>query len=160
MTRLAVTDAVDRARAYGHAVVSFLDADGYPTSVAGSFTTDPAAGAVEVGPFHRSTMPVAGQEICVTFSHIRPRVGVGYDERRYVNVWGPATIEGDRVRVVATQAAGWDDEELPFFEYAERSVPTAHEYMADVGARPRLSAWWTFFLATRLPFLTATLVPV
>jgi len=29
-----------------------------------------------------------------------------------------------------------------------------------LGARPRLSGLWTVFLATRLPFLTATLIPV
>jgi 1,4-dihydroxy-2-naphthoate octaprenyltransferase len=32
--------------------------------------------------------------------------------------------------------------------------------MAELGAKPRLSVWWTFFLTTRLPFLTATIVPV
>ncbi len=61
----------------------------------------------------------------------------------------------------SVRATGWDEADIPFFEYAERSVPVAHEYMEEVGdQRPHLSKWWTFFLATRLPFLTATIVPI
>ena len=35
MAALTIPDALDRARSYGHAVVSFVGADGYPESVAG-----------------------------------------------------------------------------------------------------------------------------
>jgi 1,4-dihydroxy-2-naphthoate octaprenyltransferase len=153
-------DALTRARGYGHAVLSFVDPTGYPTSVAGDFDTDPAGATVEVGPLAAEVRPEPGTEVCVTFSHIRPQAGVGYDERRYVNLWGRATPAGDRIRVAVERATGWDEADVPFFEYAERSVPVAHEYFDDVGSRPRLSRWWKFFLATRLPFLTATIVPV
>jgi 1,4-dihydroxy-2-naphthoate octaprenyltransferase len=105
-------------------------------------------------------LPAPGAEVCITFSHIRPQSGIGYDERRYINVWGAARPAGDRLAVTAARATGWDEADIPFFEYAERSVPVAHEYMEEVGERPHLSKWWTFFLATRLPFLTATIVPV
>jgi 1,4-dihydroxy-2-naphthoate octaprenyltransferase len=160
VTALALDDAVSRASGYSHAVVSFVDADGYPATFAGAFATDPVAHTVTVGPIAPEVLPPEGSEICVTFSHIRPQEGVGYDERRYVNLWGrAATVEG-RLRVVATRASGWDEQEVPFFEYAERSVPVAHDYFDDVGARPVLSRWWKFFLATRLPFLTATIVPI
>jgi len=160
MTTLTIRDAVERAGAYPHAIASFVDGNGYPMTVAGPFTADPETGAIEVGPIAAGALPAAGAEVCVTFSHVRPQPGVGYDERRYVNVWGPAELVGDRLRVVGTKAAGWDEQEVPFFEYAERSVPEAHRYFAEVGARPTLSRWWTFFLAVRLPFLTATIVPI
>ena len=39
-------------------------------------------------------------------------------------------------------------------------MPAGRDYMDELGARPRLSGLWTVFLATRLPFLTATLIPV
>lgn len=160
MARLDVADAVARAQGYGHAVVSFVEGDGYPMSVAGAFTADPRATTVAIGPLASDVLPGPGQEVCVTFSHIRPRAGMGYDERRYVNLWGSAEVVGDGLHVTVTRATGWDEEETPFFEYAERSVAVAHGYMGELGVRPRLSAWWTFFLATRLPFLTATLVPI
>jgi 1,4-dihydroxy-2-naphthoate octaprenyltransferase len=55
---------------------------------------------------------------------------------------------------------------MSFFEYSERSVPQAHRYLEQVSAetgrdvRPKLSFGWLFLRATRLPFLTATFVPV
>jgi 1,4-dihydroxy-2-naphthoate octaprenyltransferase len=160
MTALDVADALERSRGYSHAVVSFVDRDGYPSTVAGDAQADPRGHTLQVGPVAASSLPESGTEVCVTFSHIRPRTGVGYDERRYVNLWGAATTTGDRMAVTVERATGWDEADVPFFEYAERSVPVAHEYLDDVGGRPHLSRWWTFFLATRLPFLTATIVPV
>ncbi|MBW3536414.1 MAG: prenyltransferase [Actinobacteria bacterium] len=160
MTTLTTREAVTRARGYRQAVLSWVGADGYPMSVSGSFRTDATAGTVVVGPLPTSSRPPAGQEVCVTFSHIRPQRGVGYDERRYINLWGPATHDGGSVRVVADRASGWDEAEVPFFEYAERNVPRARSYMENLGAQLRLSPFWKFFLATRLPFLTATIIPV
>jgi 1,4-dihydroxy-2-naphthoate octaprenyltransferase len=160
MTALAPVEAVEKATGYGHAVLSFLDADGYPVSVAGNFLTDTVAATVVVGPLDASMLPAEGQEVGLIFSHIRPQPGIGYDERRYVNAWGSARIEDGRVRVQVERATGWDEQEVPFFEYAERTVGEAKAYMGELGQRPRLSAWWTFFLTTRLPFLTATIVPV
>ena len=49
--------------------------------------------------------------------------GYGYDERRHVTVWGRAATAGDRLTFTAARAWGWDEAEVPFFEYAERSVP-------------------------------------
>ncbi len=160
MSALEVTDAIERSHGYSHAVVSFVDTDGYPTSVAGESTADPANASVAVGPLAADVLPTPGTEVCITFSHIRPQSGVGYDERRYVNLWGTAALDGNLLRTTIERATGWDEADIPFFEYAERSVPVAHGYMEDVGGRPHLSRWWTFFLATRLPFLTATVVPV
>jgi 1,4-dihydroxy-2-naphthoate octaprenyltransferase len=55
---------------------------------------------------------------------------------------------------------------MTFFEYSERGVPQAHRYLRQVSeeigreVRPKLSFGWLFLRATRLPFLTATFVPV
>jgi 1,4-dihydroxy-2-naphthoate octaprenyltransferase len=160
VSALAPVVAVDKAKGFTHAVVSFLGADGYPMTVAGDFTADTETHTIDVGPIAATTMPADGQEVGVLFSHIRPQPGIGYDERRYVNVWGAARVSGDRLSVVVERATGWDESEVPFFEYAERTLPEAKSYMGELGAKPRLSKWWTFFLTTRLPFLTATIVPV
>ncbi|MEP6624850.1 MAG: prenyltransferase [Acidimicrobiia bacterium] len=160
MTTLTPTEAVRRAAGFSHVVVSFVDPDGYPTSVAAEFTTDPTASTITVGPVDASALPRTPSNLCLTVSHIRPQPGVGYDERRYVNLWGDGRIEGDTLTVTVEQASGWDEADVPFFEYAERGVPIAQKYFDDVGSKPRLSRWWKFFLATRLPFLTATVVPI
>lgn len=156
MARLEVDEAVRRSAAYGHAVLSWVDADGFPVSVAAASRGD--GSALRLGPV--GLVPPAGQEVCVTFSHIRPQPGVGYDQRRYVNLWGPAAPAGDLVVVEAARASGWDEAETPFVEYAERNVPAGLAYLEQRGRQPRLSGFWRFFLATRLPFLTATVAPV
>jgi 1,4-dihydroxy-2-naphthoate octaprenyltransferase len=158
VTALAPAQALAKAREYPHAVVSFVDEDGFPFSIAGPFTVDDASSQIVVGPL--SVVPADGQEVGLLFSHIRPQPGIGYDERRYVNAWGKARVQGATVVVVVERATGWDEADVPFFEYAERTVGAARSYMRELGAKPRLSAFWTFFLTTRLPFLTATVVPV
>lgn len=160
MGALQPTEAIERSDDFSHAVVSFVDAENYPVSVAGDFTTDPQDQTVTIAPLAQEVLPQQGQEVNVTFSHIRPQEGTGYDERRYVGVWGKARIEGNQVTVKVTEATGWDEFEVPFFEYAERNIDRGREYLKDVGAEPQLARGWLFFLATRLPFLTATIVPI
>jgi len=160
MSSLTTVEALRRSESYSHAVLSWVVPGGYPNSVGAPFRSDSAASTVVIGPLADESKPPNGSEVCVTFSHIRPQRGVGYDERRYMNLWGTAERDGENIRLTATRATGWDEAEVPFFEYAERNVPQARSYLASLGANVRLSRFWTFFLATRLPFLTATIAPV
>lgn len=160
MAKLEVVDAISRAESYPHGVLAYVGPDGYPVNIAVDFTASPSAAVVDVGALDPDLRPTDGQDVELTFSHIRPQPGVGYDERRYVNLWGPAARTGTGLRVAVRRASGWDEADTPFFEYAERGVPAGRDYLEELGARPRLSRLWTIFLATRLPFLTATLIPV
>ena len=152
---------LDRLAAYPHVVVSWVGDDGYPTSVAAGFEVVPDAGAVRLAPT-ASPIPT-DREINVVGSHIRPQPGVGYDQRRYLQLWGRTE---DGRTVVPTRAWGWDENEVPFFEYSERSVPQSRKYLAELSEekgrqiRPRLSPFWLALRTTRLPFLSATAVPV
>ena len=152
---------LDRLAAYPHLVVSWIDDAGYPTSVATTFAVDVEEGSVRLSvpggmPFPRD------RELSVIGSHIRPQPGVGYDERRYLQLWG----RWDGTALRPTRAWGWDEAEVPFFEYSERSVPQSRRYLAQLSAekgrtiRPRLSPFWLALRTTRLPFLSATAVPV
>jgi 1,4-dihydroxy-2-naphthoate polyprenyltransferase len=157
---------------YTHAVVAFLDDDGYPLSVATGFQALPAAGVVLLDPIAGGAVaPPLNREVNVVFSHIRPQPGQGYDERRYVSLWGSlhrvqAPVGGDRLSLRPERVQHWDEQEMSFFEYSERGVHQAHRYLDQLSAqtgtrvRPRLLAGWLFLLATRLPFLSATVVPV
>ncbi len=55
---------------------------------------------------------------------------------------------------------------MPFFEYQERSTPQSRRYFDALSVergtpvKPRLSLGWLTLRATRLPFLSATIVPV
>jgi len=153
---------LDRLATYPHVVVSWIDDDGYPTSVATSFETEATAGAVALAAPAELPIPT-DRELSVMGSHIRPQPGIGYDERRYLQLWGRATADAT---FTPTQAWGWDETEVLFFEYSERSVPQSRRYLAALSRekgrtiRPRLSLFWLALRTTRLPFLTATAVPV
>lgn len=154
-------------RGYTHAVVAFVDDDGYPLSVATGFTVRPDQGVVSLQVVAGNEVsPPLGREVNVVFSHIRPQPGVGYDERRYVSMWGSLTEVDGHVEFIPERVQHWDEQEMSFFEFSERGVPQAHKYMEQVSreqgrpVKPKLSAGWLFLRATRLPFLSATFVPV
>jgi 1,4-dihydroxy-2-naphthoate octaprenyltransferase len=153
--------ALERLARYPHVVVSWVDDDGYPTSVATAFEADPHAGTVTLPA--PAGMPIpADRDLSVMGSHIHPQPGIGYDERRYLQLWG--RLVG--ATFTPTRAWGWDEAEVPFFEYSERSVPQSRRYLARLSEekgrtiRPRLSPFWLALRTTRLPFLSATAVPV
>ena len=153
-------DDLERLATYPHVVVSWIDDDGYPTSVATGFEVDASAGTVRLAPTG-DAIPT-GRDVSVVGSHIRPQPGIGYDQRRYLQLWG--RLEG--VTLAPARAWGWDENEVPFFEYSERSVPQSRRYLAQLSVekgrtiRPRLSPFWLALRTTRLPFLSATAVPV
>ena len=151
---------------FAHAVIAYVGPDGYPMSVATDFKADPDRGVVLLQAPAGETQPPEGERVNVVFSHIRPQPGIGYDERRYVSLWGPLRRTGSGLELDPDQVQHWDEQEMTFFEYSERGVPQAHRYLEQVSAetgrtvRPKLAFGWLFLRATRLPFLTATFVPV
>ena len=104
MAKLEVADAIARAQTYPHGVLAYVGVDGYPVNIAVDFTASATGAVVDIGALDPELRPAEGQEVELTFSHIRPQPGVGYDERRYVNLWGPATA--DRRRACGSPCAG------------------------------------------------------
>lgn len=154
-------------RGYTHAVVAFLDEAGYPLSVAAAFRAEPERGVVIIDRVAgEAVSPPMEREVNVVFSHIRPQPGVGYDERRYVSLWGRLRPADGHLEFVPERVQHWDEQEMSFFEYSERGVPQAHRYMRKLSeelgrpVKPTLSRGWLFLRATRLPFLSATFIPV
>jgi 1,4-dihydroxy-2-naphthoate octaprenyltransferase len=163
---LDARQGLEKLASYPFHVLTWVDADGYPVSVAVSARVDAAAGtATFVAPAGMSLPTDA--DLSLTGSHIRPQPGYGYDERRHVTVWGrPAATADGRIALTGTSAWGWDEAEVPFFEYSERSSGQSRKYFDALSAergtpvKPRLSFGWLALRATRLPFLSATIVPV
>ena len=80
---------------------------------------------------------------------------------------GPAGPEaGQRITFTAGRAWGWDEAEVPFFEYSERATGQSRKYFDALSrergtpVKPRLSLGFLMLRTTRLPFLSATVVPV
>jgi len=167
MSRSASED-LERLAGYPFVVVSWVDDGGYPMSVATDFSVDPARRVVLLRPAAGKAAAIpSDRAVNVLGSHIRPTPGQGYDERRYLQLWGRATRAGDApITFTPTRSWGWDESEIPFFEYSERSVPQSRRYLARLSEekgrtiRPKLSRGWLFLRTTRLPFLSATGIPV
>jgi 1,4-dihydroxy-2-naphthoate polyprenyltransferase len=153
---------------YSHAVIVFLGDDGYPVSVATGFEVDVTQGVVRLDlPAGMERMLPTGSEVNVIFSHIRPLEEAGYDQRRYVSVWGPLHRQTDGgLELVPEESQSWDESKVPFFQYSEITVPQAHKYLDALSGRlgrrirPRLAFFWLALRTTRAPFLTATVIPV
>ena len=152
---------------YPFQILTFVAPDGYPVSVAVQATIDPGAGTAGFVAPAGLSIP-AESEVSLTGSHIRPQPGYGYDERRHVTIWGRAasSADGASLTFVAARAWGWDEAEVPFFEYSERSLGQSKRYFDAMSVergtpvKPRLSFGWLALRTTRLPFLSATIVPV
>jgi 1,4-dihydroxy-2-naphthoate octaprenyltransferase len=150
---------------YPFQILTWVDPDGYPVSVAVEAAIDSEGLSASFAPPAGFVVPT-GVDITLTGSHIRPQPGYGYDERRHVTVWGRATTAGQRLSFAAARAWGWDEAEVPFFEYSERSIGQSRKYFDALSVergtpvKPRLSAGWLALRTTRLPFLSATIVPV
>ncbi|MEJ7696011.1 MAG: prenyltransferase [Candidatus Limnocylindrales bacterium] len=154
---------------YPFQIVSWVDEAGYPVSVAVEATLDAAGGTASFVTPAGFTVPT-DRDVSLTGSHIRPQPGYGYDERRHVTVWG--RVSGSRPHGAAAphghamRAWGWDEAEVPFFEYSERSAPQSRKYFDALSAergtpvKPKLSFGFLTLRTTRLPFLTATIIPV
>ena len=164
---LTAREGLERLGSYPYQILTYVDADGYPVSVALEATIDPGAASATFAAPAGLTAPVDA-DISLTGSHIHPQPGYGYDERRHVTVWGRATpADGDgSYRLAADRAWGWDEAEVPFFEYSERSIGQSKKYFDALSAergtpvKPRLSFGGLALRTTRLPFLSATIVPV
>ena len=154
----------ERLATYPHAVVSWVDDDGYPMQTAAFFRGDALRRVLRLD---RTGVAIpTDRKVNVMVSHIRPQPGTGYDERRYITLSGSAAARDAGIVFTPMRAWGWDEADVPFFEYSERSNGQAQRYMQQLSeeqgreVKPRLSRAWTFILATRLPFLSATFVPV
>lgn len=138
-------------------LMAFIAEDGFPMAVPVTANVDGDRLRISA----RTEVP-ANSDVAVTVSHIRPQPGVGYDQRRYTTAWG----NYDSGVVNVERSTGWDEQEVTFFEYCERSVGRGNAYLEKLSeergyeVKPRLSPGWRFFLATRVPFLSATVIPV
>jgi 1,4-dihydroxy-2-naphthoate octaprenyltransferase len=163
--RLEPEAALLKLGTYPFHVLTWVDDGGYPVSVAVRAEVAAVEATATIEAPAGFVIPT-DREVSLTGSHIRPQPGYGYDERRHVTVWGHAASTPDGIVVRTTAAWGWDEQEVPFFEYSERSVEQSRRYFDALTSergtpvKPRLSIGWLALRATRLPFLSATVVPV
>ena len=156
---------LEKLATYPFQIANWVDDNGYPVSAVVEATVDPAGLTATFAPPAGLTVPT-DRPVSLTGSHIRPQPGYGYDERRHVTVWGRTIAADSGVTLTGATAWGWDESEVPFFEYSERSLPQSRRYFDALSAergtpvKPKLSLGFLTLRTTRLPFLTATIIPV
>ena len=124
---------LDRLAGYPYQIASWVDDAGYPVSVAVEAVVDPVGLTATFAAPAGLSIPT-DRLVSMTGSHIRPQPGYGYDERRHVTVWGRATVGDHAVTITGRTAWGWDEREVPFFEYSERSAPQSRKYFDALSA--------------------------
>jgi len=152
---------------YDEVTCAFIDDDGYPLAAPVSYELHEATGKLSIRiPKGIEPQRISEKVVNVIFNHITPLPSGGYTDRRYLSVRGKAQLKGDELIVEPTKIYGWDERSVPFPEYCEVTVPRARRYLERTGRelgrlfKPKISPIMTFFRATRLPFLMATLAPV
>jgi 1,4-dihydroxy-2-naphthoate octaprenyltransferase len=156
---------LEKLATYPYLIATWVDDDGYPVSVAVEASVDPSSASARFAAPAGLSVPT-DRAVSLTGSHIRPQPGYGYDERRHVTVWGTTASDGATIAFSGDRAWGWDEAEVPFFEYSERSLPQSRRYFDALSAergtpvKPKLSFGFLALRTTRLPFLSATIVPV
>ena len=96
---------LDKLATYPYQILTWVDDAGYPVSVAVEARINPADLSARFDAPAGLIVPT-DREVSLTGSHIRPQPGYGYDERRHVTVWGPATIAGGTVAVARPDGLG------------------------------------------------------
>ena len=163
---VTVAEGVALLAAYPRAVLSWIAEDGYPMNVDIEIEVKPAETTVrfdEPPGFHIA----AGTPVAITESHVRPLPEGGFDERRYVTVWGHVSARPrNRYAVMPHRVWAWGEDDQPLAAAYGRRLPQARRYFEavsvghSVAIRPRLSGRLALFRATHAPFLRATFVPL
>ena len=157
---------LEKLATYPYQILTWVDDAGYPVSVAVDARINPGDLSARFAAPAGLVVPT-DREVSLTGSHIRPQPGYGYDERRHVTVWGPATITRRDRRRRRPHRLGLGRGRGPVLRVLgalRRQVARATSMRCRPSAGRRSSRKLSFgFLTlrtTRLPFLTATIVPV
>jgi 1,4-dihydroxy-2-naphthoate octaprenyltransferase len=163
---VTVAEGVALLAAYPRAVLSWIAEDGYPMNFDVEIEVKPAESTVrfdEPPGFHIA----AGTPVAITESHVRPLPDGGFDERRYVTVWGLVSARPrNRYAVMPHRVWAWGEDDEPLAASYGRRLPQARRYFEavsvghSVAIRPRLSGRLGVFRATHAPFLRATFIPI
>jgi 1,4-dihydroxy-2-naphthoate octaprenyltransferase len=157
---------LEEAKEYPDATLTFTDVRGFPFSLKCKVSIDSANQRISVNVPSYVNENLSGKKVNVLFNSVVPLPGGGYTGRKYIVFWGTAEKAGNSIQFRPEKSYNWDENKVHFVQYCEISVRRGRRYMEKISeeiqkpVRPQLTRFWLFLRATRLPFLTATLIPV
>ena len=131
MTALELVDP-DRLSLFRYGVVTWIDEDGFPFSVATDFLLSENGEILLRKPSAYPTMVGAGASVGVLFNHITGIPTGGYTDRRYMLVWGRVSEDKGFLKLHPEEVSEWDEKILPFDKLCAAAVPQGKKYLESL----------------------------
>ncbi len=117
---------------FRYAVMTLVDHDGFPYSVATDFQITPNGEILLKKPGARPD--IQGKKVGVLFNSITAIPTVGYGERRYMLVWGTTSEQQGMLKLNPERLSEWDEKILPFDQLCAKAAPQGAKYLASIQA--------------------------
>ncbi|TMH95937.1 hypothetical protein E6H37_04395 [Candidatus Bathyarchaeota archaeon] len=129
MTTLGLIDP-DRLALFRYSIVTWIDKDGFPFSVATDFILSENGEILLKKPSVPATM--TGGRVGVLFNHITGIPTGGYTDRRYMLVWGTVSEDKGFLKLRPEEVSEWDEKILPFDKLCAAAVPQGKRYIESI----------------------------
>jgi len=126
---------VDRLSAFRYGIITWIDKDGFPVSVATDFVLSENGEILLKKP---GTFPSPNSRVGVLFNHITGIPTGGYTDRRYMLVWGKVSEDRGFLKLHPEELSEWDEKILPFDKLCAAAVPQGKRYLESL--QPSISA--------------------
>jgi 1,4-dihydroxy-2-naphthoate polyprenyltransferase len=129
LTALDLVDP-DRLSRFRYGVITWIDKDGFPFSVATDFLLSENGEILLRKP--SILPPVTDRRVGVLFNHITGIPTGGYTERRYMLVWGSVSEDKGFLKLHPEEISEWDEKILPFDKLCAEAVPQGKKYLESI----------------------------
>ena len=121
---------LDRVALFRYGVVTWIDKDGFPFSVATDFLLSENGEILLKKPSIPPSM--TGDRVGVLFNHITGIPTGGYTDRRYMLVWGRVSEDKGYLKLHPEELSEWDEKILPFDKLCVAAVPQGKRYLESL----------------------------
>lgn len=129
MTALELVDP-DRLSRFRYGIVTWIDNDGFPFSVATDFLLSENG---EILLKKTSSLPpMTDRRVGVLFNHITGIPTGGYTDRRYMLVWGKVSDDKGFLKLYPEEISEWDEKVLPFDKLCAAAAPQGKKYLESL----------------------------
>src|SRR5207245_9247709 len=122
--------APDRLTLSRYGIVTWIDTDGFPFSVATDFILSENGEILLKKPSAPATM--TGGRVGVLFNHITGIPTGGYTDRRYMLVWGRVSEDKGFLKLHPEELSEWDEKILPFDKLCASAVRQVNRYLESI----------------------------
>jgi 1,4-dihydroxy-2-naphthoate octaprenyltransferase len=120
---------IDRLSSFRYGIVTWIEKDGFPFSVATDFLLSENGEILLKKP---SVSPTLSGPVGVLFNHITGIPTGGYTDRRYILVWGRLSEEKGFLKLHPEELSEWDEKILPFDKLCAQAAPQGKRYLESL----------------------------